>query len=78
MSQTKEKSVTSILPSNDRRREKKKKKKKEQITYFKSLEESFFSDVAQDGIFLEIALRTLRTPQLHSDNSDNVITLPIH
>jgi hypothetical protein len=33
------------------------------------------TDVAQDGFFLEIALRTLRTPQLHSDN---VITLPIH
>jgi hypothetical protein len=32
-------------------------------------------DVAQDGVFLEISLRTLRTPQLHSDN---VITLHIH
>jgi hypothetical protein len=31
--------------------------------------------VAQDGIFPEIALRSLWTPQLHSDN---VITLPIH
>jgi hypothetical protein len=31
--------------------------------------------VAQDGVFLEIALRTLWTPQLHSDN---VITLPIY
>jgi hypothetical protein len=30
------------------------------------------TDVAQDGVFLEIALRTLWTPQPHSDN---VITL---
>jgi hypothetical protein len=33
------------------------------------------TDVAQDGVFLEIVLRTLWTPQLHSDN---VITLPMH
>jgi hypothetical protein len=31
--------------------------------------------VVQDGVFLEIGLRTLWTPQLRSDN---VITLPIH
>jgi hypothetical protein len=35
---------------------------------------SINTDVAQDDIFLEIALRTLWTPQLHSDN---VITLSI-
>jgi hypothetical protein len=33
------------------------------------------TDGAQDGVFLEIVLRTLWTPQLHSDN---VITLPIY
>jgi hypothetical protein len=33
------------------------------------------TDVAQDGVFLEIALGTLWTPQLHSDN---VIILSIH
>jgi hypothetical protein len=33
------------------------------------------TDVAQDGVFLEIVLRTLWTPQLHSNN---VITLPLH
>jgi hypothetical protein len=31
------------------------------------------TDVVQDGVFLEIALRTLWTPQLHSDNViDNI------
>jgi hypothetical protein len=33
------------------------------------------TNVAQDGVFLEIALHTLWTPQLHSDN---VITLRIY
>jgi hypothetical protein len=33
------------------------------------------TDMAQDGVFLEIALRTFWMPQLHSDD---VITLPIH
>jgi hypothetical protein len=36
---------------------------------------SINADVAHDRVFLEIALRTLWTPQIHSDN---VITLPIH
>jgi hypothetical protein len=35
------------------------------------------TDVAQDGVFQEIALRTSWTPQLHSDNVI-MITLPIH
>jgi hypothetical protein len=31
------------------------------------------TDMAQDGVFLEVALRTLWTPQLHSDNVlDNI------
>jgi hypothetical protein len=36
---------------------------------------SINTDVVQDSVFLEIALRTLWTPQLHSDN---VITLSIY
>jgi hypothetical protein len=33
------------------------------------------TNVAQNGVFLEIVLRTFWKPQLHSDN---VITFPIH